>query len=282
MLQALTHHWPEYLIEALLLGTFMVVACGSVVVLNHPESLAVRRITNPNVRRAIIGVLMGLTAIVLIYSPLGQRSGAHMNPATTLTFFALGKVPAWDAAFYILAQFAGGAAGVGVASILLRSPVRHPDVNHAATVPGRRGAGVAWIAEFSITLVLMITVLITSNRASTAAYTGIIAGTLVALYITVEAPLSGMSMNPARTLGSAVHARDFRALWVYFTAPPLGMLCAAGLYVIAVGSGHVYCCKMSHAGDEPCIFNCRIGEMPGPTVRPNAARGIQQNAASRR
>ncbi|MEK6701093.1 MAG: aquaporin, partial [Planctomycetota bacterium] len=162
------------------------------------------------------------------------------------------------------------------------SLVRHPDVNHAATLPGRRGVRVAWIAEFGITLVLMSMVLITSNRASTAAYTGVIAGGLVALYITIEAPLSGMSMNPARTLGSAVHARDFRALWVYFTAPPLGMLCAAGLYVIAVGSGHVYCCKMSHAADEPCIFNCRIGEMPGQSMRPIRASGIQEDAASHR
>ena len=133
-----------------------------------------------------------------------------------------------DALFYVLAQFVGGAMGVGVASIMLRAPLKHREVNHAATVPGKHGAGVAWIAEFAITFVLMTVVLITSNRASLAAYTGVIAGLLVAVYITIEAPLSGMSMNPARTLGSALHARDYRALWVYFTAPPLGMQAHCG------------------------------------------------------
>src|SRR3954452_1248912 len=106
---ALKAHWPEYLIEAAGLGAFMVTAGFCVMLANAPPIEAVIR--NPDLRRALIGAAMGLTAIALIYSPWGKRSGAHLNPAVTLTFWRLGKVSPADAAFYVVAQFAGGAAG---------------------------------------------------------------------------------------------------------------------------------------------------------------------------
>src|SRR5437899_2861426 len=112
MISALMDHWPEYLIEGALLGIFMISACLSVFVLEHPASPVPRRIRSGTVRRTIIGLMMGITAVALIYSPWGQRSGAHMNPGTTLAFLTLGKIKAWDAVFYIAAQFAGGIGGV--------------------------------------------------------------------------------------------------------------------------------------------------------------------------
>src|SRR5215471_18138162 len=109
--RALRDHWPEYLIEAAGLGVFMAVAGLCVVALDQPGSLVPRLLPNPDMRRALIGVAMGLTAIGLIYSPWGRRSGAHLNPAVTLTFWRLGKVAPADAVFYVAAQFAGGVAG---------------------------------------------------------------------------------------------------------------------------------------------------------------------------
>src|SRR5262249_22185393 len=80
-------HWREYAAEALGLGLFMVAACSSGVALGHPESPVVGWSPEPFPRRALMGLAMGLTAILLIRSPWGQRSGAHLNPATTLTFW---------------------------------------------------------------------------------------------------------------------------------------------------------------------------------------------------
>src|SRR5262245_56889676 len=120
MSHALRQHWPEYLIEGALLGLFMISAVLFTVLLEQPVSPVHQAIANPHLRRMLIGVAMGLTAIALIYSPWGQRSGAHMTPATTLTFLRLGKVQPWDAAFYIVAQFLGGVLGVLVAKVLLR------------------------------------------------------------------------------------------------------------------------------------------------------------------
>src|SRR5579863_10242230 len=105
MLRALAKHWPEYVIEALALGTLMISACLVTSALEYPGSPVHSLLTNPDLRRAIIGIAMGLTAIALIYSPWGKRSGAHMNPAVTLSFLRLGKIAPTDAAFYIFAQF---------------------------------------------------------------------------------------------------------------------------------------------------------------------------------
>jgi len=275
MVDSLLNHWPEYLIEAGLLGTFMVAACFAVVIIEHPRSTIAQRISHPHVRRVIIGVLMGLTAVALIYSPFGQRSGAHMNPATTLTFLVLGRVKPWDAVFYIIFQFLGALAGVRLAELILGRHVKHEAVNYAVTVPGRRGIPAAWLAEFIIAFGMMLTVLHSTNHASSAPYTGVFAGLLVAVYIAVEAPLSGMSMNPARTLGSAIPARTYRGLWVYFTAPPLAMLTAAAVYAALFGIDTVYCAKLNHNHDGPCIFNCRLDEMPGRGATPAEPPGIQ-------
>jgi aquaporin Z len=247
-------HWPEYGMEAALLGLFMVSACGFVVLLEHPESPVRLAIADPTVRRALMGLAMGSTAVGLIYSPWGRQSGAHFNPATTLTFLHLGKVTPRDAAAYIAAQFAGGMAGVLVASLAFGELLADRATNFAATLPGRHGVAAAFAAEVLITFVLMSVILRVSNHPARARLTGVCAGALVALYITVEAPISGMSMNPARTLGSALFARDWTALWLYFFAPPLGMLLAAEVYLRRRGSGAVFCAKLHHDNARRCIF----------------------------
>src|SRR4051794_25494266 len=140
-------HWPEYLIEAACLGLFMVSACMFGTLFEHPASPIRQTIDNPLLRRIPMGLAMGLTAICLIYSPLGQRSGAHMNPSTTLTFFRLGKVAGADLVGYIVAQIVGGVVGVQAASLVLQDAVNHPAVNHVATLPRPDGLGVAFVAE---------------------------------------------------------------------------------------------------------------------------------------
>jgi len=143
----------------------------------------------------------------------------------------------------------------------LRGALRDPSVNYVATLPGAPGAGVAWAAEAAITFVLMLVILGVSNHPRLNRFTGLAVGTLVAAYITFEAPLSGMSMNPARTLASALPPALWSDLWIYFTAPPLGMLAAAQVYLVAGGARRVHCAKLHHANAQRCIFRCRFGEL---------------------
>jgi aquaporin Z len=261
MLKTFGEHWPEYLIEAAGLGFFMISACAFGVLLFHPQSPVVSAVPNATLRRVLMGAAMGGTAVAIIYSPWGKRSGAHINPATTLTFFRLGKVKPADAFFYVAAQFAGGVAGTLAAVALLRPAVGVPEVNYVATLPGEYGAAAAFAAEVAITFLLMMVVLNASNSPRLSRWTGLFAGALVMTYISVEAPLSGMSMNPARTFGSAFAARMWTAVWVYFTAPPLGMLAAAELYKRTRGLARVYCAKYHHRNTQRCIFNCEFDQI---------------------
>src|SRR5262245_57373497 len=246
MIETLKQHWPEYLMEAAELGLFMISACAFTVLLFHPASPIASLVPAGVLRRMLMGVAMGSTAIAIIFSPLGKRSGAHFNPSVTLTYFRLGKVKPWDTAFYIVAQFIGGVAGVGVAYLLLGRAVAAPSVNYAATLPGPRGALIAFAAEVGISFVLMSVVLRVSNTKKLARWTGLFAGALVATYITFESPISGMSMNPARTFGSAFGAQVWMSLWIYFTAPPLGMLAAAELFTRGKTRRTAACAKFHH------------------------------------
>ena len=128
--------------EAAGLAIFMISACAFGVLLEHPMSPLHQAIEEAQVRRALMGIAMGLTAIGIVYSPWGQRSGAHLNPVLTLNFLLLGKIAPWDAFFYVVSQFAGGALGVVVADAVVGFPLRHSGVNYVVTAPGPWGAGV--------------------------------------------------------------------------------------------------------------------------------------------
>ncbi|MGN6733236.1 MAG: aquaporin, partial [Candidatus Binatia bacterium] len=203
MSEVLKNHWPEYLIEGACLGLFMISAFTFATILEHPASPLHQAVPTPLFRRFLMGLAMGGTAIAIIYSPWGKRSGAHINPSTTLTFFRLGKINKWDTMFYLSAQFIGGLSGAITAAIALSSWASHPAVNYVVTIPGAAGAFAALIAEMAIAFILMTVVLRVSSTPRLHKFAGLCAGILVAIYITVEAPISGMSMNPARTFASA-------------------------------------------------------------------------------
>lgn len=259
-METLRRHWPEYLMEAWGLGVFMV-AAGVAVVLSESAGSPLRQwIADADLRRALVGIAMGLTAIGIIYSPWGRRSGAHINPAVTLTFLRLGKIAPWDALFYIAAQFAGGTLGVLLALLLMGDRFALAPVDYVVTVPGSGGVALAFAAELLISLGLMLTVLIFLNTQRLQRYTGIAAGTLVAIYITLEAPLSGMSMNPARTFASAAPAGLWTAWWIYFTAPILGMLLAVEIHRALKFGSYLMCAKLDHTAHYRCIH---CGYEPG-------------------
>ncbi len=240
--------------EAAELALFMISACVVVALLHHPTSPFIHLIPNPTMRRIVTGMAMGLTAIAIIYSPWGKQSGAHFNPSVTLTFWRLGKVAGWDAVFYVAAHFIGAVAGVLVAAALLGDLIAHPAVRYVATLPGMAGPRTAFLAELLISFGLMTAVLAVSNAPRWARYTGFICGIVVAVYISLEAPISGMSMNPARSFGPALVGQIWTALWVYFTAPPIGMLLAAELYVRVRGASAVTCAKLHHQNAKRCLF----------------------------
>jgi aquaporin Z len=204
----------------------------------------------------LMGLAMGLTAVALIYSPWGRRSGAHLNPAVTLAFTRLGRVAPPDALLYVVAQFAGGALGLSAAWLALGTALGAPGVDYVATRPGPAGTAIAFAAELAISFGLMSVVLASSSSPRWAPRTGWLAGGLVAAYIALEAPISGMSMNPARTFASALPAGGWDVYWVYVAAPLAGMLGAVEVRRLLGRARSVLCAKLHHDTISRCIFRC--------------------------
>jgi aquaporin Z len=276
-------HWPEYLMEAGEMSLYMFCTCSFATLLQHPGSPVRHFFVSGIVRRALMGLAIGATVIALIMSPWGKRSGGHINPAMTFAFYRLGKIAPWDALFYGMAQFSGATSGVALATFLLRGAPGDGAVRYAVTAPGVYGAAVAFAAELAISFILMITVLVVTNHERLVRYTPYFVGSLYAVNITFETPLSGMSMNPARTFGPAAYGGYWHTLWIYFIAPSVGMLAAAETFLRIRRGGAPYCAKLHHANDERCIFHHtpqlpkrRLFKMtPSPPTAGCSSRGLQ-------
>lgn len=247
-------HWPEYLMEAAQVALFLFLICVFAGLLVSPTSPMGHVLSRPVERRALMGLAVGVTVVAIVMSPWGQRSGGHFNPALTLAFYRLGKMDLQDALLYVLAQFSGAIAGVGAVRFLLPDTIGRRALRYAVTAPGARGTALAFIAELMISFILMSTILIASNRDALARRTPYLVGVLYATFITFESPLSGMSMNPARSFGPALHTSYWHAIWLYFVAPTLGMLVAAEAFLRGRGGFHPYCAKLHHANNQRCIF----------------------------
>ena len=212
---------------------FLTVSSVASVVFHHPDSALARALgPQPWVQRIGVGAALALLIAAMASSPWGKRSGAHFNPAVTLGFWQLGYIATADALWYGLAQFAG-AVLAGVAMFWLLKPwFGHPDIHYNTTTPieAAHGWALALGAEVLISGLLMLVLLRALHSARLKPWAGVLAGLALAFFVVVEAPLSGMSLNPARTLGAAVAAGISTHLWLYFLAPFGAMWATAALY----------------------------------------------------
>ncbi len=220
--------------EAVGLGGFIVGASLLTVLLEHPDLFVMESWlgSHPLVRRIPLGVCMG-TYIAFAVHMYGERSGAHINPAVTLSFLRLGKIRFPDAACYILAQFVGATLTALLMTWVLGEFYEHPSIHYVTTVSGKGANGVekAFIAEFIISFVLMFVLLFAVHSKRLEKSAGLLAGLLIGFYLVIETPYSGMSLNPARSFGSAFAAWEWKDLWIYFVSPVLAMLLAAEIFL---------------------------------------------------
>jgi len=254
--RALAKHWRLYLFEASELAIFMFAACAFSVWLFDPASTAARAIPAALLRQVLFAAAMGAVATLIIKSPMGKRSGAHFNPACTLTYLRLGRIAKADAAFYVIAQFLGAIAGVALAVPFFGKTLALPTVRYAASTPGCCGTGGALAAELFMAVSFMAIVLWTAGSSRWSKTTAYLVGLVIALDLIFFGHVSGVGLNPARTFGSAVFADIWTALWVYFLAPVTGMLIAAEIYVRTVGLSGVLCAKIDATSTHPCPFVC--------------------------
>jgi aquaporin Z len=240
-----TWHWSLYLAE--LVGTAVMVSAGVsvVIVMFGRGSPASALLPNEGLRRLLTGFLFGLVGAIVAVSPVGRISGAHLNPAVTLAFHMEGKLGRRDAVGYVVGQLLGG--------LLSMLPLRAwgafgRSVLYGATVP-RRDVSI-WLpllGEVAVTFALVTDILIMASHRKTRAFTAWSIPPLFATMVWLEAPLSGTSANPARSLGPAILSGDLSKLWVYFVGPMVGALLAVALLRLElVGTHHPFAARLAH------------------------------------
>lgn len=177
-----------------------------------------------------IALVFGLVIMVLVYAT-GHLSGAHINPAVTLAFCAARHLPLRDAGAYVVAQVFGATAG----ALALLAVWPDQPAALGATVPSIADAG-AFTYELVMTALLMfVIVAVATDTRAVGAAAAIAIGATVGLDAIFGGPVTGASMNPARSLGPAVAAGEWGSIWIYLTASPLGALLGAGSYALVRG-----------------------------------------------
>jgi aquaporin Z len=220
--------WRLYFSE--MVGTACLVAVGlSIVILDFGDgSPVIHLVTDPGIRRLITGFLFGSTGALIAISPVGKWSGAHINPVVTLAFWLMGKMRASHAIAYFLAQLIGAIAG---ALPLLLWGSLGASVHYGATQPGGNFTALAALGgEIVTTWALIEGLFLFLSRKNIRKFTPLLFPFLYAFMVFLEAPLSGTSTNPARSLGPAVISGDWRDWWVYWIGPLLGTLIAILLH----------------------------------------------------
>ncbi len=253
-------HLPEYLSEFAGTGIMMAIGVAAIALFWAGGSPLPRFLPSAHLRLLLTGVVFASGATMVVYSRLGQRSGGHLNPAITFAFWLLGKIPGVDAISYGVSQTMGAIAGVLVAA-WLASPLAR-EVRDGLTLPGPGySPSAAFAAEVGITFLLVLVILVFVDTPRIAHLTGTAAGTLVALLVAVEAPISGTSLNPARSFAPALVTATFHDLWIYLAAPPLGAAVAAGIFRSRLLAHHApFCAKLYHSKKHRCIFSgCGYG-----------------------
>jgi aquaporin Z len=259
--EAIGAHWREYLMEGAELGSLMLSTCFFGTLLYGNDSPLNHLALSRGVRSLLMGTAIAMTTFLIIRSPFGRRSGAHVNPAVTLAFLWLRRIHRWDAICYVAAQFLGAIVGVLVAEQVLGERLSSAPVRYLVTLPGTYGRLTAFTAEFVLSGLLMGVVLYASNHRPLARFSPILVSLLTLCYFALSPSISGFSVNPARTFSSALFAWIWAGIWIYFSAPCLGTLMSAAIYIKGMGSNRVYCAKVFHDRKSPCPFPCHFDRL---------------------
>ncbi len=244
---------PAYLSELAGTAVMMAIGVGAIALFWAPAS-PIPPIAPERLRLLVTGLVFAGGATLVVYSPLGRTSGGHLNPAVTCAFWRLHRIGGRDALAYAIAQTIG--ALVGVAAVQTVAGDLAISVDLGLTTPG---AGISRLAacgyEAAITFALMFLILACLNKPRMAPRTGMAAGLLVAILVMIEAPMTGTSLNPARSLAPALLTGRLDDVWIYLVAPPIGAVLAARVWHGRFGARQsLICAKLYHGGVSPCQF----------------------------
>jgi aquaporin Z len=261
-------HPIEWACEFIGTGFQLFIGFGVVALLEAPSSELRHDIAPGWIRLLIIGGSFGVLAAIVATSPVGRRSGAHLNPAVTIGFWARGHTHPHDVAGYIAGQTLGAIA----AAAGFQACWRHwaAEVGHARTAPS--AATTPWTAlviETGLTAALVFTIFAMVSSARSARYTPLVITPVLAVLIRLGAPYTGASMNPARTFGPDLVAVDYRALWIYLIGPPLGAVLASLAFTVLLKERTTLTAKLFHDPSYPTTQRTVLPAQPASAkIRP--------------
>lgn len=247
-------HWLEYGAE--FLGTTLFIFCGlSAVVFNFGKGLPMEHfIPNNSVRLLLTGLLFAGGASLVTISPLGKLSGGHLNPAVSLAFWLQGKMHHHDIGGYIIGQFLG--AILGTVLLVFVWGDYAASVHNGITFPGT--AYPLWfvfLAEVSMTFLLVLSIFIFVSSHRLMRWTPLMTCCLMATMVCLGAPISGTSVNPARSFGPALVSWFWQDHWLYWIAPPIGAMAAVGAFrLLYMSKRQILTAKLFHVPHYRCIF----------------------------
>jgi aquaporin Z len=237
-----------------LLGTALLLVGGlSAVCLDFgPRGPVAAHVTSQSLRLLITGLLFAGSGSLVAISPIGRRSGAHLNPVVTLAFWLRGNVHDHDLAGYTVAQLLGALGGTAIVGGLWGTTAKY--LMYGATVPGHGLTDPeAAAVETLMTAALVLAILLMTSHPKTARWTPLMAWLLIAALVWQGAPYTGTSLNPARSLAPAWLGSELRVYWVYVVGPVAGALLAAGLHEVLPGERPITG-KLFHDPAYPSTF----------------------------
>ena len=247
-------HWQEYLAE--LLGTAFLIFVGlSAVTFDFGKGLPMEHlIPNHSFRLLITGLIFAGSGSLVAISPLGKLSGAHINPAVSLAFWAKGKMELRDLGGYIVGQFVG--AFIGAAFLVLVWGDYAASVDNGMTLPGKDySLWDVFLVEMGMTFLLVFSIFIFVSSHRLMSWTPLMTWLLIAIMVWWGAPVSGTSINPARSIGPAVVSWSWQAQWLYCIAPLLGAMLAVVVYhFLSINRCQILTGKLFHVPHYRCIF----------------------------
>jgi aquaporin Z len=247
-------HWREYFAE--LLGTALMIFVGlSAVIFNMGQGLPMEKfLPNQSWRLLLTGIIFAGSGSLVAISPLGKLSGGHVNPSVSLAFWLQGKMHGHDFICYVIAQFIGAIAGEFLLVSLWQDYAQ--SVNNGMTLPGQDYAlWYVFLAEVMITFLLVLLIFIFVSSKALMRWTPLMTWIVVALMVWLESPISGTSLNSARSFAPALLSSVWRSQWLYAAAPPLGAIMGViGFRLLTFGERKILTGKLFYVPHYRCIF----------------------------
>ena len=211
----------KYFAEFIGTGALCFIGCGAIVLGGYPSSFPLGILP--------IGLAFGLTVTAMAYA-IGPVSGGHLNPAVSIGMVVAGRMPASDLPGYIIAQCLGAIVGCGLLALIVSAKAGGYDIPAAGlgqtTYDAVKGYGMAgaFLAELLATFLFVVVILGSTHEGYHTEFAGLVIGLTLAILHLAFVPVSGNSLNPARSLGPAifVHGDSLLQLWLYIVAPIIG------------------------------------------------------------